>query len=55
MLRILEFGSLTIHQASRRVILDAVSIEVTSAEFDLLLVLAETAGTPPDREHLFTS
>ncbi len=49
----LEFGSLKICQASRRVTLDREQIELTSAEYDLLYVLAESAGTTLDREHLF--
>ena len=49
----LEFGSLKIRQTSRRVTLDDKLIDLTSAEYDLLHLLAKSAGTTLDREHLF--
>ncbi|MGL1932290.1 MAG: response regulator [Desulfotalea sp.] len=50
---VFEFGNLEICHASRRVTLDDVQIDLTSAEYDLLFVLAESAGTTLDRDHLF--
>ena len=48
-----EFGNLKIFQASRSVTLDKEQIELTSAEYDLLCVLAESAGTILNRDYLF--
>lgn len=50
---IIEFGALRICLSSRRVMLGDEQIELTSAEYDLLLILAQSAGTTLDREHLF--
>lgn len=49
----IEFGTLKICLSSRRVELGDEQIELTSAEYDLLLILAQSAGTTLDREHLF--
>lgn len=51
----LEFGNLKICPVSRSVILDNAQVDLTSAEYALLFVLAESAGTILDREHLFNT
>jgi len=48
-----EFGRLSICRQSRKVLLEGNEIELTSNEFDLLCILAESAGTILDREFLF--
>lgn len=47
------FGKLSINHSSRTVIQDGVDIELTSNEFNLLWILAESAGTVLDRNLLF--
>jgi two-component system, OmpR family, response regulator RstA len=49
----LEFGNLIIDNAAREVILDGASVEMTSAEYDLLWLLASHAGTVLSRETIF--
>ncbi|MCC1495370.1 response regulator [Alcanivorax sp. 1008] len=49
----LEFGNLIIDNSAREVILDGVSVEMTSAEYDLLWLLASHAGTVLSRETIF--
>lgn len=49
----LEFGNLVIDNLAREVILDGQSVEVTSAEYDLLWLLASHAGTVLSRETIF--
>lgn len=49
----LEFGNLVIDNAAREVILDGQSVEMTSAEYDLLWLLASHAGTVLSRETIF--
>ena len=49
----LEFGSLVIDNSAREVILDGQSVEMTSAEYDLLWLLASHAGTVLSRETIF--
>lgn len=46
-------GWVVIDSASRAVTVAGVPIEVTTADFDLLWLLAEHAGTPVDRDTLF--
>lgn len=48
----LEFGDLYIDRSTREVHAGAVMVELTSAEFDLLWMLAEHAGQPVTREDL---
>jgi two-component system, OmpR family, response regulator RstA len=49
----LEFGNLVIDNSAREVILDGASVEMTSAEYDLLWLLASHAGTVLSRETIF--
>jgi two-component system, OmpR family, phosphate regulon response regulator OmpR len=49
---LLHFGRLDIDAAARAVLLDGVRRELTSHQFDLLLVLAENAGRVLSREAL---
>lgn len=49
----LEFGNLVIDNAAREVILEGQSVEMTSAEYDLLWLLASHAGTVLSRETIF--
>ena len=49
---LLHFGRLDIDAAARAVLLDGVRRELTSYQFDLLLVLAENAGRVLSREAL---
>jgi DNA-binding response OmpR family regulator len=49
----LTFGKLEICRTSRRVNLDGSPVELTSGEFDLLFLLAESAGTTQERAPLF--
>jgi two-component system response regulator RstA len=49
----LEFGNLVIDNSAREVILDGLSVEMTSAEYDLLWLLASHAGTVLSRETIF--
>lgn len=51
----LEFGELVIDSAMREAWLADVSIDLTSAEFDLLWLLASNAGTVLSREEIFTA
>lgn len=46
-------GALRVSEASRRAWLDGQEIEMTTQEFELLLVLAQRAGTILSREDLF--
>ncbi len=48
----LQFGRLEIDTAARAVLLDGVRCDLTSYQFDLLLVLAENAGRVLSRETL---
>ncbi|MDO9322263.1 MAG: winged helix-turn-helix domain-containing protein [Pseudomonas sp.] len=50
----LHFGPLHIDQARREASLHGVSIELTSAEFDLLWLLAANSGRILSREEIFT-
>ncbi len=49
----LEFGHLVIDNGAREVLLDGVSVEMTSAEYDLLWLLASNAGRVLSRELIF--
>ena len=51
----LEFGLLQICLTSRRVTLENQQVDLTSSEYDLLSLLAESAGSTLSREHLFKS
>ena len=51
----LAFGKLQICKNSRRVTLQEAQIDLTSSEFELLLLLAEAAGKVLDRDFLFKS
>lgn len=53
--RRLEFGALVIDSAMREAWLREQSIELTSAEFDLLWLLAANAGRILSREEIFTA
>ena len=53
--RRLEFGPLVIDSAMREVWLRGASVELTSAEFDLLWLLAANAGRILSREEIFTA
>ncbi len=53
--RRLEFGQLVIDSAMREAWLRGEGIELTSAEFDLLWLLAANAGRILSREEIFTS
>lgn len=53
--RRLEFGKLVIDNAMREAWLRQQSIELTSAEFDLLWLLASNAGRILSREEIFTA
>lgn len=44
---------LAIDLSRREVTLSGQVVDLTTAEFDLLLVLAESAGTPVERDHLY--
>lgn len=49
----LVFGSLKISPGSRRVMFNEEQINLTSVEYDLLVLLAESAGIPLSRDYLF--
>ncbi|KGJ87856.1 response regulator receiver protein [Thalassotalea sp. ND16A] len=49
----LLFGALTINKIQRDAYLDGVALELTTAEFDLLVQLASDAGNMISREQLF--
>lgn len=49
----IHVGSLTVDPSRRSVELDGNSIELTTAEFDLLRYLAENAGRPLDRKDVY--
>lgn len=49
----LEFGNLVIDNSAREVVLEGQSVEMTSAEYDLLWLLASHAGTVLSRETIF--
>ena len=49
----LEFGHLVIDNGAREVLLDGASVEMTSAEYDLLWLLASNAGRVLSRELIF--
>jgi two-component system response regulator RstA len=49
----LEFGNLVIDNASREVTLDGEAVDLTSAEYDLLWLLASNAGNVLSRETIF--
>lgn len=49
----LEFGQLVIDNGAREVLLNATSVEMTSAEYDLLWLLASNAGRVLSRELIF--
>lgn len=51
--RRLEFGNLVIDDASRAVILSGQPVDLTSAEYDLLWLLASNAGNILSREEIF--
>lgn len=51
--RRLEFGDLVIDDASRAVLLAGEPVELTSAEYDLLWLLASNAGKILSREEIF--
>lgn len=51
----LQFGSLLIDHAQREASLHDASIELTSAEFDLLWLLAANSGRILSREEIFTA
>ena len=53
--RRLEFGPLVIDSAMREAWLRGASVELTSAEFDLLWLLAANAGRMLSREEIFTA
>nr|WP_178105186.1 winged helix-turn-helix domain-containing protein [Pseudomonas sp. WS 5013] len=53
--RRLEFGPLVIDSAMREAWLRGASVELTSAEFDLLWLLAANAGRILSREEIFTA
>ena len=53
--RRLEFGPLVIDSAMREAWLRGASVELTSAEFDLLWLLASNAGRILSREEIFTA
>src|SRR5690606_41108268 len=49
----LEFGDLVIDNSAREVWLNGESVDFTSAEYDLLWLLASNAGTILSREEIF--
>jgi two-component system response regulator RstA len=49
----LEFGALVIDNSAREVTLAGESVDLTSAEYDLLWLLASNAGTVLSRETIF--
>ena len=49
----LEFGQLVIDNGAREVLLNGASVEMTSAEYDLLWLLASNAGRVLSRELIF--
>ena len=49
----LEFGNLVIDNSAREVLLDGEAVELTSAEYDLLWLLASNAGQVLSRETIF--
>jgi len=51
--RRLEFGDLVIDDAARAVLLDGAPVDLTSAEYDLLWLLASNAGKILSREEIF--
>jgi DNA-binding response OmpR family regulator len=51
----LAFGALQVSRASRRVVLDNVPVELTTAQFELLWLMARNAGKILSRETLFSS
>lgn len=50
----MQFGKLTIERNARWVQFDGKEIALTSHEFDLLLILAERAGSVVDRDTIYT-
>lgn len=52
-IRRVEGGGLVVDASQRTVTLDATAIELTSAEFDLLWLLARHAGEPLSRESIY--
>ncbi|MFZ5724082.1 MAG: response regulator [Pseudomonadota bacterium] len=51
--RRLEFGNLVIDDSARAVLLDGAPVDLTSAEYDLLWLLASSAGKILSREEIF--
>lgn len=51
--RRLEFGNLVIDDSARAVLLDGQPVDLTSAEYDLLWLLASSAGKILSREEIF--
>lgn len=51
---ILEFGSLRIDSASRDIHLDGEKVQLSTHEFDLLLIIAKNAGSILSRDYLFS-
>ncbi len=51
--RRLEFGNLVIDDAARAVLLEGAAVDLTSAEYDLLWLLASNAGKILSREEIF--
>ena len=51
----LTFGNLVVDSSMREAWLEGESIDLTSAEFDLLWLLASNAGTVLSREEIFTA
>lgn len=49
----ISVGQLTIDSASRRVVLDGSDVDLTTAEFDLLWLLAEHAGRVVPRDQIY--
>ncbi len=49
----LEFGNLVIDNSAREVVLEGKSVDLTSAEYDLLWLLASNAGNVLSRETIF--
>lgn len=50
--QVFQFGELTIDLPNRRVQIAGASVDLTTAEFDLLHLLAEHVGEPMDRDQL---
>ena len=51
--RIMDFGALVIHTDSRSAAANGKALSLTSREFDILLTLAERAGTPVSSSELY--